>query len=537
MSRRPETLRTEDGERAEQPVDSRARFTGRGWAFLGTGALCLLLATWLGRKDVLALALFLGGAPLFAALSLSVLKPRVLLKRGVDPALVTAGDSAVVRLRVRHRSRRAGSAAGAVAVLERVPEPLGGDRELSVQPGGEPAAYTVRPRRRGVYGLGPATVRVADPFGLATELLDASERTSLHVAPDPVELPEIRADRLRESGTDPARTAQPQPGPDNVTVREYRHGDPVRRVHWAASARQGTLMVRQEDPRSTRRLSLLLDLDDTAWPGERQWAGVLPSTAEFEWAVSFTAAVLEHLTQRETAVHALDTRGRPLPRGGEDDDAAVHGRVAAIDDDAAEDARHGLARARPLPVPDVTAGTDSGRRGAGHRGGSRGIDGGSGSGMAGTDSGRGGEARPGDSRGIDGTVGGSGSADPVSAPGADPGADPGAGTGAGPGDRAGAWPGAEDGLADRFDRDGLVHPVLLVSGDLDRAGAQRILYGTHRAGAGSAVLVAADADRVPDGAAALEAAGWSVVVVTAATAPEEAWAHLGTGSRTAGALR
>ncbi|WP_240898605.1 DUF58 domain-containing protein [Kocuria sediminis] len=516
MSRRPETVRTEDGERAEQPVDSRARFTGRGWAFLGTGTLCLLLATWLGRKDVLALALFLGGAPLFAALSLYLVKPRVLLKRGVDPALVTAGDSAVVRLRVRHRSRRAGraaGAAGAVAVHERVPEPLGGDRELSVQAGGEPAAYTVRPRRRGVYALGPATVRVADPFGLAAELLDASERTSLHVAPDPVELPEIRADRLRESGTDPARTAQPQPGPDNVTVREYRHGDPVRRVHWAASARQGTLMVRQEDPRSIRRLSLLLDLDDTAWPGERQWAGVLPSTAEFEWAVSFTAAVLEHLTQRETAVHALDTRGRPLPRGGEDDDAAVRGRVTAIDDDAAEDARHGLARVRPLPVPGRMAGSRSSSGIPGTHGGRGGRADRGGSGSAGPDSGR----------GIAGAFGGDGSAEPGSAPGARP--------------EAGAGAGADDGLADRFDRDGLVHPVLLVSGDLDRAGAQRILHGTHRAGAGSAVLVASAADRVPDGAAVLEAAGWSVVVVTAATAPEEAWAHLGTGSRTAGALR
>ena len=456
MRRRPAPGRTAEGERAEQPVDSRARFTGRGWAFLGAGALCLLLATWLGRKDVLALALFLGGAPLFAAMSLYVVKPRVLLKRGVDPALVTAGDSAVVRLRVRHRTRRGGTVTGAVAVHETVPEPLGGDRELVVEAGGEPAAYTVRPRRRGVYALGPATVRVADPFGLAAELLDASERTSLHVAPDPVELPEISADRLRESGTDPSRTAQPQPGPDNVTTREYRHGDPMRRVHWAASAKQGRLMVRQEDPRSTRRLTLVLDRDETSWPGERLWAGVLPSTAEFEWAVSFTAAVLEHLTQRETALHALDTFGRPLPRGGEDDDdAPARTRATAVTDDGAEDARHGLARVRPEPAPRET--------------------------------------------GTGGT--------------------------------------AEDALAERFDRDGLVHPVLLVSGDLSAAAAERVLGGTRRAAAGSAVLVTSSPDHVPDGAGVLEAAGWSVVVVPASAAPEDAWAQLGSGARAAGAVR
>jgi uncharacterized protein (DUF58 family) len=357
---------------------------------------------------------------------------------------------------VRHRTRRGGTVTGAVAVHETVPEPLGGDRELVVEAGGEPAAYTVRPRRRGVYALGPATVRVADPFGLAAELLDASERTSLHVAPDAVELPEISADRLRESGTDPSRTAQPQPGPDNVTTREYRHGDPVRRVHWAASAKHGRLMVRQEDPRSTRRLTLVLDRDETSWPGERLWAGVLPSTAEFEWAVSFTAAVLEHLTQRETALHALDTFGRPLPRGGEDDDdAPARIRATAVTDDGAEDARHGLARVRFEPAPRET--------------------------------------------GTGGT--------------------------------------AEDALAERFDRDGLVHPVLLVSGDLSAAAAERILRGTRRAAAGSAVLVTSSPDHVPDGAGVLEAAGWSVVVVPASAAPEDAWAQLGSGARAAGAVR
>lgn len=517
MRSRPEPGRTRarttaEGERAEQPVASRARFTGRGWAFLGAGALCLLLATWLGRKDVLALALFLGGAPLFAALSLYVVKPRVLLKRGVDPALVTAGDSAVVRLRVRHRARRGGTVTGAVAVHETVPEPLGGDRELVVEAGGEPAAYTVRPRRRGVYALGPATVRVADPFGLAAELLDASERTSLHVAPDAVELPEISADRLRESGTDPSRTAQPQPGPDNVTTREYRHGDPMRRVHWAASAKHGRLMVRQEDPRSTRRLTLVLDRDETSWPGERLWAGVLPSTAEFEWAVSFSAAVLEHLTQRETALHALDTFGRPLPRGGEDDDddaaiAPTHAR--AVTDDGAEDARHGLARVRPEPAPRETeTGGPATRTSATRTSATR-------EGPTGGAATRGTATRRTTTGGT--ATGGTATGGAVAR------------------GRSGGVP--ADALADRFDRDGLVHPVLLVSGDLSAAAAERVLGGTQRAAAGSAVLVTSSPGHVPDGAGVLEAAGWSVVVVPASAAPEDAWAQLGSGTRAAGALR
>lgn len=45
-----------------------------------------------------------------------------------------------------------------------------------------------------------------------TELLDVAERTSLHVAPDPEPLSEHGASIVPETGNDPSRRAQPQPG-------------------------------------------------------------------------------------------------------------------------------------------------------------------------------------------------------------------------------------------------------------------------------------------------------------------------------------
>ena len=101
---------------AEARVDSRAKSTVRGWCFLLAAVVCLPAATWLGRKDVLALSLFLGMLPLFSSLAMWLIKPRVLLKRSVDPALVTVGDAASVALRVRRRSqfgsRRRAAASG-----------------------------------------------------------------------------------------------------------------------------------------------------------------------------------------------------------------------------------------------------------------------------------------------------------------------------------------------------------------------------------------------------------------------------------------
>lgn len=107
-------------------------------------------------------------------------------------------------------------------------------------------------------------------------------------------------------------------------------------------------MVRQEDPRSTRRAVLVLDCVAPHWPGATVRAGVLESTEEFEWAVRATASVLEHLTRRETVVHALDDQGRALPRG---DAESAELRDTAVTDTTATEVVHGLARVAPVPAP------------------------------------------------------------------------------------------------------------------------------------------------------------------------------------------
>ena len=74
-------------------------------------------------------------------------------------------------------------------------------------------------------------------------------------------------------------------------TREYRHGDPMRRVHWAATARHGELMVRQEESVTTPEATIILDQRLAAFPRGahpgvsgcagtrtvRNWSPALPS--------------------------------------------------------------------------------------------------------------------------------------------------------------------------------------------------------------------------------------------------------------------
>ena len=87
-------------------------------------------------------------------------------------------------------------------------------------------------------------------------------------------------------------------GEDDVTIREYRDGDDLRRIHWPATARTGDLMVRQEDRPAQRRAVVLIDPRPSAHGGSG-------ASSSFEWAVTAAASVAVHLCDSGYAVHLV----------------------------------------------------------------------------------------------------------------------------------------------------------------------------------------------------------------------------------------
>ena len=95
-----------------------------------------------------------------------------------------------------------------------------------------------------------------------------------------------------------------------MTVREYRRGDDLRRVHWRSSARVGELMVRREEQPWQSRATLFLDNRVRSHRGQ----GIASS---LEAAVSVAASIAVHLTRRGFAV-------RLVTAAGEDPSSAWH---------------------------------------------------------------------------------------------------------------------------------------------------------------------------------------------------------------------
>ena len=123
--------------------------------------------------------------------------------------------------------------------------------------------------RRGLYTLGPTSVRTGDPFGLYTVDLHYPESTILIVMPPIVPLPVIEIAPGGRAGE--GRRPRPDALERTVSVssvREYQPGDTPKWIHWPTSVRHDSLFVRLFDSTPASDWWVFLDLDQSVQVGE-----------------------------------------------------------------------------------------------------------------------------------------------------------------------------------------------------------------------------------------------------------------------------
>jgi uncharacterized protein (DUF58 family) len=232
----------------------RRRWTARGTAAFGLGVVLAVAGVLWRYPGVLGLGVALAALPVLALLSV-LRRPRLQVRRSVRPLEVSRFESSYATLRLR---RIAGLLPINVEATERIagaPVPV----PVPALRGGQPAevAYPVPTSRRGVLRVGPLQLHRRGLIGLARSEATVAGTVDVYVLPRilPVRgLPSgvrrghIGADERVEHG-----------GTDLVGLREYLPGDDLRRLHWATSARTGTLMVREDADPSEAHLTLLLD--------------------------------------------------------------------------------------------------------------------------------------------------------------------------------------------------------------------------------------------------------------------------------------
>jgi uncharacterized protein (DUF58 family) len=240
------------------------------WAATGIGVAVLGMA--LGNAPIV----LIGAAIVLIRLVAERWPRRVLeslsYERSIHPQKTVMGDTVELRMILWNQTRLPIAWASALDTL--------GER-LRLHPQHGSAAFLAGPMRpyervtrhlrltpvkRGVHEIGPVSLGVAEHFGTQVPKLDSPAAPSYVIArplmapvvgksPQSAPLAQVRA--KRSLYTDPTLFAG---------VRPYQAGDPLRTIHWRASAREGRTQTKRFEPALSRQQIIVLDVQTVEGP-------------------------------------------------------------------------------------------------------------------------------------------------------------------------------------------------------------------------------------------------------------------------------
>lgn len=254
----------------------------RGRRFWVTGALALVVAGYLFGEPLFGLAaLVVFAVGMLPEMWLWIALRGVSLRRIISPSTVSIGESFTISYQLENRKlfpvpwleiedehAETLRFAGLESFTSYKPE-----RRLLI------AAFTlwinqrvtrtykVRADGRGIFLMGPAYIRAGDPFGFIESERRVAPRygaDTITVLPLQVPLEQFGIPSQRPFGD--LRASQPTFEDPSLVVgaRDFQPQDSLRRVHWKATARIGTLQSKVYPPTMNHTLMLFLDVNTTS---------------------------------------------------------------------------------------------------------------------------------------------------------------------------------------------------------------------------------------------------------------------------------
>ena len=306
------------------------------WASAGVLMTLLLVvfSSGLFFYAVLVVGIALGASLLFASVAVSQLR----VSREVSESTVVSGQSADVTLTIENRKplpvpwlfcedhvESGLDVKGGTAALRT----LSGEQSMTIN-------YKVSSSRRGLYRIGPSVTEASDPLGFVRrfktdkqpEFITVSAKICPIGGGRPLGQSAIhRTPRRRSLFEDPSRF---------VGIRDYQPSDSIRRIHWRATARLGSLQVKTFEPAVLQGALLVVD--------------GAPHTDEklFELTVTTAASLAEYVLFEGQKIGLLSNGGDAADRYPRDWTGETFRRIEDIVEWT--EARHALSGFSPLEV-------------------------------------------------------------------------------------------------------------------------------------------------------------------------------------------
>ena len=139
---------------------------------------------------------------------------------------------------------------------------------------------------RGVHQVGPLHVQTGFPLGLKVfkKIFEAT-KSEIVVFPVPLKVKNFPMSIDESSVLLGDKRSKRRGGHDEfVSVREYKHGDSPRYIHWAISAKKGKLIVKEYQELLSSNLIIILDLN-------RDYNVGISKEATLEYAITIATSL------------------------------------------------------------------------------------------------------------------------------------------------------------------------------------------------------------------------------------------------------
>jgi len=254
-------------------------WTRKGWFYLAVAIVSGLLG--LATRSVFLLALC---AFLLTALAVLVFFTRlhkVVSARLISSEKIFEDGEVEVKLNIVNKGRRTGF----LEIRDKLPRQLEitkGTNYLIVDLKPDEAlsmAYTIRAPIRGIFEVGPVTMRAQDPFTVFYKELKLDVIDDLTVFPLVFDIKDIpirsRAPKLYPGAS---KVKQPGPGSEFFLIRDYSPGDPFKSINWKAYAKTGKLLVNEKEREAVSDIMIIIDARDISGVGTDGKNALLYST-------------------------------------------------------------------------------------------------------------------------------------------------------------------------------------------------------------------------------------------------------------------
>lgn len=216
-----------------------------------------------------------------------------------------------------------------------------GSRVITFLRGRRTRNYFSRTRliARGIYALGPTRLVSGDLFGFFTASKELPVQEYLTVLPRIVEIESLPNPYGLMPGGEAVKRRTQQITPNAASTRDYVHGDPLSRIHWASTARRDRLIVKEFELDPLAEVWLFVDGEKThhvskqhGWETDAgsvifQRTGqdrLLPATEEY--AATIAASVARYYLRAGRSVGLLAT-GEPMQLLTVDRGARQQGKI------------------------------------------------------------------------------------------------------------------------------------------------------------------------------------------------------------------